>query len=332
MLENKPKHVSMEDRYKEKTKPHPLSEDEKLLKDHERRDGPAPGFIAAMQTVYGDFDHLPHHLRPKVTDPECRKLVLRDYQYWKPPPSSAGHRGRYLWTDAFAVLNFLTLYKEYSDEVYLLLAKHLIEAVHEILGRVRDDTKLKPPRLRNATDDMPLLGGLRIGKLSQEGPDADGQYFHYLTMWMFALNRTSIASGDKWYNNQAVSLAIAVFPHFVYNVTATRPRMYWKMSMDLSWPMVMSEGNLDPIQGYVIYKLLQETADKQDTSENKGGRGKVLEDEITLFHRILHAKWHSYASNDPLDLGLTLWTAHWFEGKEQWANGLTAKAICDLSK
>ena len=51
----------------------------------------------------------------------------------------------------------------------------------------------------------------------------------------------------------------AVHPKFVYNQDSDRPRMYWKMSIDLSRPAVRSEGNLDPFDGYVTYKLLQGT-------------------------------------------------------------------------
>jgi hypothetical protein len=36
--------------------------------------------------------------------------------------------------------------------------------------------------------------------------------------------------------------------------------MHWKMSIDLRRPAVMSEGNLDPFDGFVTYRLLQEHA------------------------------------------------------------------------
>ena len=32
--------------------------------------------------------------------------------------------------------------------------------------------------------------------------------------------------------------------------------MYWKMNISLTKPEVMSEGNLDPYDGYITYKLL----------------------------------------------------------------------------
>ena len=106
------------------------------------------------------------------------------------------------------------------------MANRLIHTVHDILGRTRDGSA----RLPNATDEFPLKGGLRIGKHAASGPDGDGQYHHYLTIWMFALNRMSVASGKKWYNDQAISLAESIHPYFMINRNSERPRMFWKLS------------------------------------------------------------------------------------------------------
>lgn len=232
---------------------------------------------------------------------------------------SEGHGGRYLWTDGFGVLNFLTLYKETSDTHYLTLARQLIHAVHDILGRTRDGSA----RLPNATESWPLQGGLRIGKEHATGPDSDGQYHHYLTVWMFALNRMSVASGERWYNDQAISLAKAIHPRFVYERDSARPKMVWKMSTDLQRPLVRSEGNLDPIDGYVTFRFLQE-------QEGEGRASEVLREEIEDYRKILETKWRSYSSDDPLDLGMTLWMAHWFAEEEEWAKGLAERASKDL--
>jgi hypothetical protein len=262
---------------------------------------PVTQFRNAMQSIYGPFE----------------SLNAEEIARWTPPPMAEGHRGRYLWTDGFAVVNFITLYTECSDTKYLDLAKRLIHTVHEILGRTRDGTA----RLPGATDEFPLKGGLRIGKHHATGSDADGQYHHYLTIWMFALNRMSIAAKDKWYNDQAISLAKAIHPHFMVNRDSSRPRMFWKMSMDLQTPLVRSEGNLDPIDGYVIFNLLQKMAGNA-----------VLDQEISEYKKILDTKWRLYGSDDPLDLGMTLWTAHWFDGAEEWATTLTERAFDCLCK
>lgn len=174
-----------------------------------------------MERVYSPFE--------KLTEGSAGR--------WSPGLLSEGHRGRYLWTDGFAVVNFLTLFKERSERKYLTCAKRLIDAVHSTLGYTRNGDS----RLRPATDDEPLLGGLRIGKLEESGDDGDGQYFHYLTIWMFALVQTGLVSKDKWYISQAKSLAKAIHPKFVIERKSNRPRMFWKMSMDLSHPLVTSE-------------------------------------------------------------------------------------------
>eukprot|EP01127_Copromyxa_protea_P008413 TRINITY_DN1934_c0_g1_i15.p1 TRINITY_DN1934_c0_g1~~TRINITY_DN1934_c0_g1_i15.p1 ORF type:complete len:100 (-),score=3.90 TRINITY_DN1934_c0_g1_i15:763-1062(-) len=54
---------------------------------------------------------------------------------WK-PRRFAG-KTRYLWTDAFGLCNFLTLWQVTNEEMYLHLADALIEDVHDVLGRDR---------------------------------------------------------------------------------------------------------------------------------------------------------------------------------------------------
>jgi len=139
---------------------------------------------------------------------------------------------------------------------------------------------------------------------------------------MFALNRLSLASSDKKYNDQAIELAKAIHPAFVYDRDKPRPRMVWKMSVDLSRPLVRSEGNLDPVDGFVVFRLLQQT---------DGERSEALKEEIEDYEKIVRAKWRGYGSQDPLDLGMTLWTAHWFAG-EEWADGLLERARRDLGE
>ena len=263
-------------------------------------------FVAAMQRIY----QIP-------TTPSDTTATS-----WTPPPATAGHRGRYLWTDAFGVLNLITLSRVTPHRShYVTLAGTLVSTVHSILGRTRDQSS----RLPGATEENPLAGGLRIGKEHESGPDGDGQYHHYLTLWMFALNRLSVASAQPEYNDMAISLARAIHPAFVYQRDSSRPRMYWKVSMDLSHPLVHSEGNLDPVDGYVIFTLLQRTHGEGST---------VLRDEIRDYDKIVQTKWQGYSSSDPLDLGMTLWTAHLLAGEDEhpWAAEVLAKAKRDTAK
>lgn len=71
-------------------------------------------------------------------------------------------QGRYLWTDAHGVCNFVSLALATRDASYLDRADALIEDVHATLGRDRSGAPLGRP-------DAPLAGGLRIGKVADEG-------------------------------------------------------------------------------------------------------------------------------------------------------------------
>ena len=82
---------------------------------------------------------------------------------------------RYLWTDAFAVCNFLGLYQETGDEKLKDLALRLVDQVHSVLGRHREDAS-RTGWLSGLDEEdgrlHPTLGGLRIGKqLKERGPN-----------------------------------------------------------------------------------------------------------------------------------------------------------------
>lgn len=256
---------------------------------------------------------------------------------WKPHQYS-DNKSRYLWTDAFGVCNFITLFYETGLQSFLVRAESLINDVHEILGRHRpqprqqlqgdaatDDESKKPPRLNGATKEHPTLGGLRIGKIDPEGtPDGDGQYFHYLTKWAFALNRMTIATNDIKYNQWAVELIQGIHSRFVIK-SSDRYRMYWKMSIDLTHPHVKSEGNLDPFDGFVTYRLVAECAKSLECKSH------VLEKEIGEMAQMVQTKYKHYRSSDELDLGEALWISHWYSD-EEWADFITKQSLQSLER
>jgi hypothetical protein len=182
---------------------------------------------------------------------------------------------RYLWTDAYAVCNFVGLRKVTGDLRYLKLARVLVDQVHHILGRHRDDD----PRsgwisgLAEKEGELhPTCGGLRIGKPLNERAitepfderlewERDGQYFHYLTKWMHALDCMTQATGESSYRKWAIDLAAASYRAFFYATSAgVGKRIAWKMSIDLSRPLISLEGQHDPIEGLINF--LQLTADR----------------------------------------------------------------------
>jgi hypothetical protein len=164
---------------------------------------------------------------------------------------------RYLWTDAFAVCNFLELFERTSDWRYRRCATDLIEQVHRVLGRYRDDDERSgwiSGLDEQAGSCHPTTGGLRIGKsLKERGVneafdetlewDRDGQYFHYLTKWIHALCQAAFVTNDFAYALRAVELGEAAFEGFVSRSGSGRVvGVYWKMSTDLSRPLVLPLG------------------------------------------------------------------------------------------
>ncbi len=186
---------------------------------------------------------------------------------------------RYLWTDAYAVCNFVTLGERG-------LALELIDRVHRVLGR--------------GDAEHPTRGGLRIGKPLPERAageplverlewDRDGQYFHYLTKWMGALDAAAHGTDDEKLARWARELADTAHRAFVYGPPGHR-RMYWKMSIDLTRPQVASMGHHDPLDGYITCLQL--------------GLDEAAADYRTMIDP------HGLATADPLGLGGLLYDAY----------------------
>jgi hypothetical protein len=208
---------------------------------------------------------------------------------------------RYLWTDAFAVCNFLGL-----GETDRALA--LIDRVHHALGRHRSDDSRRG-WISGASDAdgeaHPTAGGLRIGKPLPEAAagepaddrlewDRDGQYFHYLTKWMHALDRAARTTRDVRLLRWSRELADTAHRHFVYALRGTR-RMYWKMSIDLTRPLVASMGHHDPLDGYVTCLELDATGRQLGASEPD------LSAAIASFDDMVEPR--TLATADPLGIG-----------------------------
>jgi hypothetical protein len=183
---------------------------------------------------------------------------------------------RYLWTDAFAVCNYLELYRQAGDDHYRHLALSLVDQVHYTLGRHRDDDARAGWISGLGEQDgkeHPTMGGLRIGKKMNERKPSDpideelewardGQYYHYLTKWMHALNRVSRVTGDPAYNTWAIELAKTAHAKFIYIPSScSQKRMYWKMSIDLASALVRSMGHHDPLDGLITYSELNAAAE-----------------------------------------------------------------------
>jgi hypothetical protein len=78
---------------------------------------------------------------------------------------------------------------------------------------------------------------------------------------MHALNRVSQVTNISIYNQWALELAKVASAAFTYvPSTGGAKRMVWKMSIDLSRPLVNSMGQHDPLDGLITYQQLETTA------------------------------------------------------------------------
>lgn len=172
---------------------------------------------------------------------------------------------RYLWTDAFAVTNLLALGRSTGEASYLDSARILVDQVHRVLGRHREDADRRGWISGLSEEEgarHPTAGGLRIGKRIPERSaqeryderlewDRDGQYFHYLTKWTHALVRMGEETGEAHYSVWAAELLLAARRAFSYTAAGGERLMWWKVSIDRSRPLVLSMGGHDPLDGWM---------------------------------------------------------------------------------
>jgi hypothetical protein len=193
---------------------------------------------------------------------------------------------RYLWTDAFGLVLLVSLYAESGERKYVDQAESLVAEVVRILGRPR---------------------GIRIG----EAPDRDGQYFHYLAMWLYGLSILGRHIAD--YRRMGVELVRQIHDAFVQRGRG----VIWKMKEDLSGPYPgYGFGALDAFDGYVAYNALDATA---------------LAGEIADMHRLIEQSAPDLHITQDLGLGMMLWMTQFFP-EERWAVTQRARSLKMLDR
>lgn len=98
--------------------------------------------------------------------------------------------------------------------------------------------------------------GKKIPERQEDGPfnellewERDGQYFHYITRWVNALLMANQETDTPQYAVWAAEL-LQASEKFV-DKSSGRIRMYWKMSVDFSRPLISNMGAHDPLEGLV---------------------------------------------------------------------------------
>ena len=214
----------------------------------------------------------------RVVEVQQRLVWMRKQGIW---PNGL----RYLWTDAYGVVLLVSLYHETGDRAWLTQAEWVVAEVERVLGRER---------------------GIRIG----EAPDRDGQYFHYLAMWLFALYR--LGQVLPAYHDRAIDLV-----HEIHSPFVTPNGVVWKMRDDLSGPYPgYGLGALDAFHGYVCYRLLDEV---------------VLASEIAELGALVEASYRELAITQDLALGMMLWMTHFFAA-EPWAQLQRERSLAVLDR
>jgi hypothetical protein len=263
-------------------------------------------FISTVADAHTGTTHMPD---PRILE----AITLMNAFAERTGLGSAQSPRRYLWTDAFAVCNYLGLGRATGEEGYTGLALQLVDQVHHTLGRHRDDDPRQGWISGLDEDDgeqHPTRGGLRIGKaLPERGAgeprderlewDRDGQYFHYLTRWMHALDQVTRTTQQARYNTWARELAGSAFVAFTAPSDSDRGarRMVWKMSIDLTRVLVPSMGQHDPLDGYITALQLQTTA----AAQAGPGAGPDLDEAIGGYAAMIRrGEW---TTPDPLGLG-----------------------------
>jgi hypothetical protein len=193
---------------------------------------------------------------------------------------------RYLWTDAFGLVLLVSLYAELKDERFLEQAEWLVAEVDRVLGRTR---------------------GIRIG----QEPERDGQYFHYLAMWLYAL--AMLAKYRPSYRERGVALVRATHDAFVVPGRG----VIWKMEEDLSGPYPgYGFGALDAFDGYVSYHMLG---------------AEALAREIAEMRELITRSADNLVITQDLGLGMMLWMTQFFP-KERWAEIQRPRCLAMLDR
>ena len=193
---------------------------------------------------------------------------------------------RYLWTDAFGVILLASLYGELHESKFLTEAEWVVAEVDRVLGRPR---------------------GIRIG----EEADRDGQYFHYLAMWICAL--AVLAKYDPRYRQKGVELVHQIHDAFL----VPGQGVIWKMTEDLSAPYPgFGLGALDAFDGYVAYRLLDEQA---------------LAREIADMRALIERNAPELVITQDLGIGMMLWMSHFFPS-EPWSRLQKPRCLAMLER
>lgn len=264
-----------------------------------------------------------------------------------PRPMPVGEAGlcadqrqrRYLWTDAFGVLAYVSLIDVFrtrgnEDEVqkYEWAAHRLVDVVHECLGKPRSTRQVDAMKPDNTTGFSSPTGlvGLRIGKVDTKlvtdyGMRYDGQYWHYIDKWLLALTRLGrIEDG--------VRIAKTVFPYFFFDGSIGHDGggIRWKLSVDATPPpeLRQTQANEDTLSALIVYSILENARCRTIETSNGASAVTSLEPEIQKLRQALQF-YKPRVTDDPLGWGLEAFYDQFLRGhpRQQALSSLSMQAL-----
>jgi hypothetical protein len=231
-----------------------------------------------------------------------------------------GDQRRYLWTDAFGVLAYVSIADFYESEgnyteseKYRQAANILVDVVHKCLGSPRSGDKCDA-MIPDASSPTGFVG-LRIGKvLSREETDPgmiyDGMYFHYIDKWLLALARSNRIE-------EGIKIAKGCFPFFFDagpDGSGPSGGIRWKLSINASPPRALKRAYAsdDTLNALIVFSILE--ANRVNLSNDTPS----LKNEIELLQRSLIGYSPRASSYDPLGWGLEVMFDQFIEDQPRW--------------
>lgn len=258
--------------------------------------------ISLLNSVYGEVDN-PGFPLPMPND--------------EAGLCSDGLQRRYLWTDAFGVLSYVSIAERYKlegnsgeAEKYKRAANMLVDVVHQTLGSPRSE-KSEDHMTKDASSPTGYVG-LRIGKVDSRrvtdyGMSYDGQYWHYVDKWLLALARSGHVS-------EGIQIAKSCFPYFFDDGgdgTGWGGGIRWKLSVDASAPPSLQRARAsdDTLVALIVFSILEAHRVPSDAS---------LKDEINQLNVALQG-YRPRVTDDPLGWGLEAMYDQYIKGHPRQA-------------
>lgn len=260
------------------------------------------------------------------------------------PPGEAavvGGQSRYLWTDAFGVLNMCTEAARCAEagdvggrNDSLCAAFSLVQTTTSVLANPSShDVRMSPSPLPPFTGQhgMTRYKGLRIGKrlasaVSDPGMVLDGMYFHHVFLWVFALTRLGaefcsgsfLSENDKTRGAKILREAVSVVEdmHCLFVERSNTPGntligVRWKINVDGTPIKGLPPTRLstDVVSGAVAWTCLCVAVERNEIKMDFS-HFSLLE-RYAEEMRVMAVQLHPGISLDPLGWGLQMFELQW---------------------